>query len=610
MTLPKPTAPRPTLRDTFAEAQPAVLVRAIDHGASTKKIMRLLQDGANPHMTDAAGRTPVDAAMAQGAYDTVLQLMAHGAAPPPYDGDPNGAPVYSGDNQTFREEIARQTALTYFIQRGNSYPTIFTLLCNGADVNLADKNGITPLQAAVDRGWPYVAMQLVKAGAWKDPENPQADEIVDKHTGMTRLMLVILEGRDGLAVKKLLQQGADPNKADHNGITPLALARAIHWGYAEEQLIAHGAKENTFPDPNQMCGDKTLLGYALSYQACHPNYIYGLLDAGADPDMADDTGKTALHWAAVFSRTDIFKEMCAMGADLDKTDKHGLKPLHYACMNGSTDIVSTILDQTQGAEINTPVGETARTPLMMAAARHGAYDLVRMLIHRGAFINAQSLRAETALSEAVSSRDPAMIKLLIDNGADVAKHPEPPAKDGLPGNILHYNPPLFSLVNAHNDKNIEIAKILLDAGADPNDVAIESFNGPQKGDSLLYFAVSYRAHALAALLLASGADPHSTSHNGATAMHYCLQLRNVDGVRLLLENGFDPQRHFDYTQTWSNGTIDRHTGSCLDAAGKLVEKFGADSEYGQMHRLIENHIAAKPAAAEAKKPRAKSPKNN
>src|SRR5690606_8889320 len=116
--------------------------------------------------------------------------------------------------------------------------------------------------------------------------------------------------------------------------------------------------------------------------------------------------------------------------------------------------------------------------------------------------------------------------------------------------------------------------------ADPNDVAIESFSGPQKGDSLIYFAVSYRALELATLLLEAGADPHGTSHSGATAMHYCLQLRSIDGVKLLLEHGFDPLRPFNYSQTWSNGTVDRHEGSCLDEAKKLVEKFGADSEYG------------------------------
>jgi ankyrin repeat protein len=542
--------------------------------------------------------------MEKNAYDTVRHLMAFGAAPPAYEGDPNGPPVYTGNNITFREELSRQTALTYFIKQGNNFSIIFTLLCNGADVNLPNSDDVTPLQAAVTREWPYVAMQLVKAGAWKDPETPDVNEIVDKRTGMTRLMAVILEGRDGNAVKSIVEQGADLNKADYNGITPIALARAVNWAYVEELLIKHGAEDKPFPDPNQLCGDKTLLGYALSYQGAHGNYIYGLLDAGADPDMVDEDGKTALHWAAVFGRTDMFAEMLALGADINALDSSGMKPLHYACMNGCTDIASIILDTTQNADINTPVGESARTPLMLAAGRQEAYDLVQLLIDRGALVNMQDLRARTPLTEAVSSRDLQMVKCLIENGADVAKQLEPPSKENMCADTLHYNAPLFTLVNSPNENNLAIARLLLDAGASPNDVAIERFNGPQKGDSLIHFAIRYHADALAELLLEAGADPHGTSHCGETAMHYCLNLRHIEGVKILLKHGFDPLRHFDYSQTWSNSTVKRHEGSCLDEARKLVEQFGKDTEYGQMLTLIEEHIAAKtPRAAPRKKVR-------
>jgi len=594
---PKPGMDRPTLRDAFAQAQTAVLVQAIDRGAGVRKIRQLLESGANPHMPDGKGRKPVDAAMERRAYDTVSQLMAFGADPPSYDGDPNGPPVYTGNNETFRQELARQTALTYFIKQGNNFPVIFTLLCNGADVNLADQNGLTPLQAAIDRKWPYVAMQLVKAGAWKNPAAPDINEVVDSQTGMTRLMAVILEGRDGLAVKKILEAGADPDKADAYGITPLALARAVNWPHVEELLLKHGAAEKPFPDPNRMCGDKTLLGYALSYQAAHGNYAYGLLKAGAAPDMKDKSGKTALHWAAVFGRTDIFAEMRAMGADIDAVDSHGMKPLHYACMNGCTDIARFILDQTGNADLNTPAGTQGSTPLMMAAGRRGAQDLAALLIDRGAFVNAQDLRARTALTEAVFNRDTDMIRLLIAKGADAAKQPAPPAKDDLSADTLFYNAPIFALVNSSHERNLDIARLLLDAGADPNAAAIESFNGPHKGDSLIHFALRYHADALAELLLEAGADPHGTSHDGETAMHYCLHLRHIKGVRILLKHGFDPQRHFDYTQTWSDGRADRHAGSCLEEARKLVEKFGAESEYGEMLHLIETHIATKAPTA-------------
>jgi len=598
MTPPKEHMAQPPLRDAFDGTHPALLVQAIDRGADHKKIQALLQQGASPHTADDQGRTPVDAAMAQNAYETVRLLMAAGAKPPVYEGDPNGPPVCKSiiDDHT-RAKLARQTALTYFIRHDGSFSTIFRLLCNGADVNLADQNGLTPLAAALERKWPYVATQLVKEGAWINPDKPDINEVVDTVTGMTRLMAVILEGRSRTDVAQILAQGADPDKADKNGLTPLALARALHWPAVEKDLLDYGAQETPFPDPNQMCGDKTLLGYALSYQACHSNYIYGLLQAGANPDRPDETGKTALHWAAVFGKTALFREMLARGANPDVTDKHHWKPLHYACMNGHAAIVEDILDQTQGADINVPVGEMGHTPLMLAARGQKAYDTVKTLIDRGALVNMQDMQAETALAHVVHLRDPRMVKLLIDHGADVAKRLPPPDKENMPAHARHNNPPLFTLASSPNKNNLAIARLLLDAGANPNDTAIESFNGPQKGDSLIHGILRYHETlAFAELLLQSGADPHGTAHNGATAMHHCLHMRHIPGVQLLLQYGFDPLRHFDYTETWSNGTIDHHTGSCLDEARKLVEKFGTDSEYGQMLSLIETHIAAQTPA--------------
>lgn len=608
------TNAKSTLKDRFADALKPVMVQAIDKGVNAKGVQRLLARGVSPHTPDTKGRLPVDAALERRAYTIVRQLMAAGAAPPAYDGDPNGPPVYTGDNETFREKISRHTALTYFIG-GNDYSIIFTLLCNGADVNLENADGVSPLQAALTRQWPYVATQLVKAGAWRTPEQPDINEVVDTATGTTRLMAVILEGQDGLAVKKILEDGADPNKPDDNGITPIALARALRWDYVADLLIQHGAKESPLPDPNQMCGeqkDKPLLCYAASYQGCHSNYIHALLEAGADPDAQDGNGKTALHWAAVFNKPWLFDLLLEAGADMNVIDEYGLKPLHYACMNNSKDIALDILDATNNADINTPVGDYHRTPLMMAAGRPGAYALVQALVARGAYINQPDVQAETPLGKAISARDIHMTKLLVQEGADVAKDspfPVPEAPAEKPG-IYRRNPPIFALVNSQHENNLALAQVLLDAGANPNAKALESFSGPQAGDSLLCFAIRYRAFDLAEKLLKAGADPHGTSHKGETAMHYCLHLRQVEGVNLLLRHGFDPLRHFEYTQTWSNGTEDHHNGSVLDEARKLVEKFGNDREYGDMLKIIEEHIAAQKTSAAplSKKPAARQPR--
>jgi uncharacterized protein len=615
MTNPKKTAATTAAREAFAwNADPAV-VDALKSGAGFQKIHALLHAGASPHTPDAAGHTPMDVAVERNDWMSARLLLQVGAAPPAYEGDPNAPPVFNSiQDPTFQHELARETALTYYIKNAHSYAILFTIISNGGDVNLPNANGVTPLQAAVNRQWPYVARQLVKEGAWLDPQNPDPDEIIDPKTGTTRLLSVIMEGKDQTAVKHILKtEGADPNKPDHQGLTPLALARALKWPGVEKLLIEAGADEATiFPDVHQLCGpkkDTPLLCYAASYQSCHPGYISALLENGADPNAAGPDGKSAAHWAAVYKNTWLFEELHYFGADILKPDtQYHLPPLHYACMNNAADIALYILD-TEGADsINQRAGEDGKTPLMRVAGRKGAHLLAHDLIDFGAFVNMRSYSGATALSEAVSVRDVDMTRTLIHNGADVTKEEPIPARPEEADNdnddnkaakkpdIERYNPPLFGLVNSPNKHNADIAQILLDAGADPHAKATASYNGPQKGDSLLYFAVRYQALAFAEKILQAGVDPHDTSAKGETAMHYCLNLRQVEGVKLLLKHGFDPEKHFDYTQTWSNGREDRHTGSCLDEARKLVKQFGDDHEYGTMLRLIETHLDAQKKA--------------
>jgi|GEM_PF-1279318 len=614
-----------TPTNAFAQKATPVLVKALDAGASFQKIYTLLQKGANPQMPDATGRTPLDAATQRNDWMSAKLLIKAGAKPHAYEGDPNGPPtfdtIYSED---FKRKIERETALTYYIKNAHSYAPMFTIISNGGDVNVPNTDGITPLQAAVTRQWPYVARQLVKEGAWLDAQNPNPDEIIDTKTGTTRLLSVIMEGKDAHAVAHILHnEGADPNKPDHQGLTPLALARALNWPFVEKMLVDAGAAPSaTFPDPHQLCGpqkDTPLLCYAASYQSCHPNYITALLQAGADPNATGPDGKSPAHWAAVYSNTGLFEELHHFGADILKPDtKHNLPPLHYACMNNGHDVALYILETVGADSINQRAGEEGKTPLMRAAGRKDAHYLAHDLIDRGALVNMRSYSGMTALGEAVSSRDIPMIKTLIQNGADVSKEPPFPA---LPddaqndnktqkSNTERYNPPLFHLVNAPNPQNADIAQILLDAGANPDAKATASFNGPQKGDGLLYFAIRYNALPLAEKILQAGADPHITDAKGETAMHYCLHLRQIGGVKLLLKYGFDVEKHFDYTQTWSNGKEDRHTGSCLHEARRLVEQFGADREYGTMLHLIETHLQDQKKKAPKEKKKIQSQKQN
>jgi ankyrin repeat protein len=100
-----------------------------------------------------------------------------------------------------------------------------------------------------------------------------------------------------------------------------------------------------------------------------------LLDMGADPNVRNDAGATALMWAV-------------------------------------DDLVMTQLLLERGADPNAQSAD-GRTALLLAAGRFGAGDVVTVLLDRGATVKGQA-----ALVPAGEAGDAAVMRLLIERGAD------------------------------------------------------------------------------------------------------------------------------------------------------------------------------------------------
>lgn len=81
------------------------------------------------------------------------------------------------------------------------------LLGKGANANIADKAGVTPLQLASDLGWTDGVEVLVAAGASIDESNV---------AGETPLISAV-HRRDIALVRVLLKAGASPDRTDNSG---------------------------------------------------------------------------------------------------------------------------------------------------------------------------------------------------------------------------------------------------------------------------------------------------------------------------------------------------------------------------------------------------------
>ena len=93
-----------------------------------------------------------------------------------------------------------------------------------------------------------------------------------------------------------------------------------------------------------------------------------------------------------------------------------ITPLSVACTNASAKLVELLLKA--GADPNTPIA-TGETPIMTCASS-GSEDAVRILIARGADVNAKEpTENQTALMWAAAEHHPDVVRTLIEGRADL-----------------------------------------------------------------------------------------------------------------------------------------------------------------------------------------------
>jgi len=185
------------------------------------------------------------------------------------------------------------------------------------------------------------------------------------------------------------------------------------------------------------------------------NGVATLLAAGIDPNTRYKANTTALMEACVFERGDIVTVLLDAGADVNLKDDFGRTALIFAIQNGSqTSIVKALLDK--GANPNATLND-GRTPLMFAI---DAPEIVKALVEKGADVNAKNKdTGDPILVTMVLADNSESVRLLLDKGANVN------ATDDRGVTAL-----MFA---ASNDK-IVIAKLLLKKGADVN---AKAYNG-------------------------------------------------------------------------------------------------------------------------------------
>ncbi len=143
----------------------------------------LLAGGADPNLLDRQRYDAVTIAAVRDDVETLRALLAHGAdarlTTSPYDGTALIAAAHLGHHEVVRELIRGGAPLNHVNNLGwtalieavilgsggrRHTETVRALVEAGADATIADRNGVTPLDHARQRGYAEMAAILEKAG--------------------------------------------------------------------------------------------------------------------------------------------------------------------------------------------------------------------------------------------------------------------------------------------------------------------------------------------------------------------------------------------------------------------------------------------------------------
>lgn len=113
----------------------------------------------------------------------------------------------------------------------------------------------------------------------------------DRSTNETALHVVV-QRRDDLWVKFLLDRGANPNAADRNGVTPVTLAASLGFVEGLERLVKAGGRVDTA----NASGETPLISAIHRRDVA---VIRLLMKNGANADKTDNSGRSARDYASL-----------------------------------------------------------------------------------------------------------------------------------------------------------------------------------------------------------------------------------------------------------------------------------------------------------------------
>jgi ankyrin repeat protein len=151
-------------------------------------------------------------------------------------------------------------------------------------------------------------------------------------------------------MRLLLERGADLAATSTDGWRALTLAAVGGNLHALDVLFEHGDR---FANPH----DWKALHFAIAYR--HPETARVLIERGADPDLRDAEGRTALMRACSLSSAEGVAMLLELGADPNAAGPDGWTALMFAATKANADNARALLEHGADPTARNADGETA-----------------------------------------------------------------------------------------------------------------------------------------------------------------------------------------------------------------------------------------------------------
>jgi ankyrin repeat protein len=430
----------------------------VSHWDDTESADLLIRARADVNRANDLGATPLWAASMNGSAAMAQRLLAAGA-------DPNRA-----------LELGETPLM--IASRAGSAAVAKLLLEKGANPNARCCRGQTALMWAAAQKHADVVAVLIQHGAdvharsevWTNfmgINGATSQGKTFEHGGNTALMFAARVG-DLESARHLVAAGADVNNTNEWGVSVLTMAVYANFGtlYVGDQGVG-AAGRGWFPVVGQE-------NYEHRFE--NPAIIDFLLEKGADPNVGASTF-TGLHAAILHRNEGVVERLLAHGADpniplaawtplrrLTHSDFYfdrswvGAAPIWFAARFGTPKTVRMLLDkgadasfvhriepvEGDGGDVRAQPGQT--TTALMAAVGLGnggdawlpatdpvtreaeVLEIVKVLVERGADVNAVGTNERTALDGAVDSEYASVVAFLESVGAKAGAPAAAPAR--------------------------------------------------------------------------------------------------------------------------------------------------------------------------------------